>query len=290
MPSARRGRLAGRVAIVTGGSSGLGRAGARRFAEEGARVAIGALQPGQGADVAREIGRAGGEAFYLDTDVRSASAVAALVAAAEDRWGRVDILYASAGVMPVGTVQDTSEEDYQLAVDVNLGGCFRLARSGIPALARAGGGSVILTGSELGLVGAKETAAYCAAKGGVVNLTRALAVDSAPLGIRVNCLCPGPVDTPMLQDWYAAGDRAELEERQVRPIPLGRVGKPEEIAEAVLFLASDASSFMTGAMLTVDGGATSWYGLLELLCFCLAAQPWNPATSKRKKSEETPCS
>lgn len=261
MPGKQGGRLAGRVAVVTGGSSGLGQAGARRFAAEGARVAIGALQPERGADLVSEIGEAGGEALYLDTDVRSADAVEALVAAVEGRWGHVDVLYASAGVMPTGAAQDTSEEDYQLAVDVNLGGCFRLARFGIPALARAGGGSVILTGSELGLVGAKETAAYCAAKGGVVNLTRALAVDSAPLGIRVNCLCPGPVDTPMLRAWYATGDPAELEERQVRPVPLGRVGQPEEIAEAALFLASDASSFMTGAMLTVDGGATSWYGL-----------------------------
>lgn len=174
---------------------------------------------------------------------------------------RVDLLYASAGVMPTGSAPETSEDDYQLAVDVNLGGCFRLARYGIPALARAGGGSVILTGSEIGLVGAARTAAYCAAKGGVINLTRALAIDSAPLGIRVNCLCPGPIDAPMLRAWYQTGDPAELEERQVSPILLQRTGRPEEIAEAALFLASDASSFMTGAVLTVDGGATSWYGL-----------------------------
>jgi NAD(P)-dependent dehydrogenase (short-subunit alcohol dehydrogenase family) len=252
------GRLAGRVAVVTGGSSGLGRAGVLRFAAEGAKVAIGALQPAAGAELAAQLGP---DAFYLDTDVRRGTDVERLVAAAEERWGHVGILYASAGVMPVGTAPDTPEEDYQLAVDVNLGGCFRLAKYGIPALARAGGGSVILTGSELGLVGAAATAAYCAAKGGVVNLTRALAVDCAPLGIRVNCLCPGPVDTPMLRGWYATGDAAELEKRQVTPIPLGRVGKPEELAEAALFLAGDSSSYMTGAMLTVDGGATSWYGL-----------------------------
>jgi NAD(P)-dependent dehydrogenase (short-subunit alcohol dehydrogenase family) len=255
------GKLAGRVAIVTGGSSGLGRAGVLRFADEGARVAIGALQPAQGAELAAQITGSGGDAFYLDTDVRRAADVEALVAAAEDRWGRVDILYASAGVMTVGTAPETSEEDYQLAVDVNLGGCFRLAKYGIPALVRAGGGAVILTASELGLVGAAATAAYCAAKGGVVNLTRALAVDCAPLGIRVNCLCPGAIDTPMLRGWYATGDPVELEKRQVTPIPLGRVGKPGEIAEAALFLAGDSSSYMTGAMLTIDGGATSWYGL-----------------------------
>jgi NAD(P)-dependent dehydrogenase (short-subunit alcohol dehydrogenase family) len=121
---------------------------------------------------------------------------------------------------------------------------------------------VILTASELGLVGAAESAAYCASKGGVVNLTRALAIDSASLGVRVNCLCPGPIDTPMLRGWYATGaDPVAFERRQVEPVLLKRHGRPEEIADAALFLASDSSSFMTGAMLTVDGGATSWYGL-----------------------------
>jgi NAD(P)-dependent dehydrogenase (short-subunit alcohol dehydrogenase family) len=255
------GGLEGRVAVITGGSSGLGRAGAKRFAAAGAKVAIGALQPGQGADVAGEITAAGGEAFYQDTDVRNPADVEALVTAAERRWGRIDVLYASAGVMPVGSAPDTSEDDYQLAVDVNLGGCFRLAKYGIPALARAGGGSVVLTGSEIGIRGASGAAAYCASKGAVVNLTRALAIDSAPLGVRVNCLCPGPIDTPMLRAWFQTGDPAELERTQIAPLLLGRLGRPEEIAEAAFFLASDASSYMTGAVFVVDGGATCWYGL-----------------------------
>jgi NAD(P)-dependent dehydrogenase (short-subunit alcohol dehydrogenase family) len=249
------------VAVITGGSSGLGRAGARRFAAAGAKVAIGALQPDQGAEVAGEITAAGGEAFYQDTDVRNPADVEALVSAAERRWGRIDVLYASAGVMPVGSAPDTSEDDYQLAVDVNLGGCFRLAKYGIPALARAGGGSVVLTGSEIGIRGASGAAAYCASKGAVVNLTRALAIDSAPLGVRVNCLCPGPIDTPMLRAWFQTGDPGELERTQVAPLLLGRLGRPEEIAEAAFFLASDASSYMTGAVFVVDGGATCWYGL-----------------------------
>ncbi|HEY7012710.1 MAG TPA: glucose 1-dehydrogenase [Streptosporangiaceae bacterium] len=255
------GRLQGRVAVVTGGSSGLGRAGALRFAAEGARVAIGSVQPDQGAAVVAEIEAAGGEATFLETDVRRPDDVAALVAGAEQRWGRIDVLYASAGVMTIGTAEETSEDTYQLAVDVNLGGCFRLAKFGIPALARAGGGSVILTASELGLVGASSAAAYCAAKGGVVNLTRALAIDAAPQQVRVNCLCPGPIDTPMMQGWYETGDRAELERIQVTPILLKRIGRPREIADAALFLATDESSFVTGATLAVDGGATAWYGL-----------------------------
>jgi NAD(P)-dependent dehydrogenase (short-subunit alcohol dehydrogenase family) len=255
------GRLQGRVAVVTGGSSGLGRAGALRFAAEGARVAVGSVQPEQGAAVVAEIEAAGGEATFFETDVRRPDDVAALIAGTEQRWGRIDVLYASAGVMTTGTAEETSEENFQLAVDVNLGGCFRLAKFGIPALARAGGGSVILTASELGLVGASSAAAYCAAKGGVVNLTRALAIDAAPQHVRVNCLCPGPIDTPMMQGWYQTGDPAELERIQVTPILLKRIGRPREIADAALFLATDESSFMTGATLAVDGGATAWYGL-----------------------------
>jgi NAD(P)-dependent dehydrogenase (short-subunit alcohol dehydrogenase family) len=255
------GRLQGRVAVVTGGSSGLGRAGALRFAAEGARVAIGSVQPEQGAAVVAEIEAAGGEATFLETDVRRPDDVAALVAGTEQRWGRIDVLYASAGVMTTGTAEATSEDTYQLAVDVNLGGCFRLAKFGIPALARAGGGSVILTASELGLVGASSAAAYCAAKGGVVNLTRALAIDAAPQQVRVNALCPGPIDTPMMQGWYQTGDPVELEKIQVTPLLLKRIGRPREIADAALFLATDESSFMTGTTLVVDGGATAWYGL-----------------------------
>ncbi len=255
------GRLQGRVAVVTGGSSGLGRAGALRFAAEGARVAIGSVQPEQGAAVVAEIEAAGGEATFQETDVRRPDDVAALVAGTEQRWGRIDVLYASAGVMTTGTAEETSEDTYQLAVDVNLGGCFRLAKFGIPALARAGGGSVILTASELGLVGASSAAAYCAAKGGVVNLTRALAIDAAPQQVRVNALCPGPIDTPMMQGWYQTGDPVELEKIQVTPLLLKRIGRPREIADAALFLATAESSFMTGTTLVVDGGATAWYGL-----------------------------
>jgi NAD(P)-dependent dehydrogenase (short-subunit alcohol dehydrogenase family) len=224
-------------------------------------VAIASNEPEAGDAVAAGIVEGGGEAVFVATDVRSPGDVERLVRSTEERWGRIDVLYSCAGVMPIGTAPETSEEDYQLAVDVNLGGTFRLARYGIPALARAGGGSVVLTASEIGLVGATRAAAYCASKGGVVNLTRALAVDSAPLGVRVNCLCPGPIDTPMLRSWFASGDEAELRRIQTEPIPMGRIGRAEEVAEAALFLASDASSYMTGSVMVVDGGVTASYGL-----------------------------
>lgn len=256
------GRLAGKVAVVTGGTSGLGRAGAIRFAREGAQVAVASRREEEGLQVVDEISSAGGEAVFLRTDVRVSKDVEALVAQAEARFGKVDVLYASAGVMLTGTAPETSDEVYEQVMDVNVGGSFRLTRYGIPALERAGGGSIVLTASELGLVGASEAVAYCASKGAVVNMTRALAIDCGGLGIRVNCLCPGPIDTPMLRDWFDAGDDpAELERRQTEPVLLKRVGRPEEIAETALFLASEASSFMTGAVIVADGGATAWYGL-----------------------------
>lgn len=251
-----------KVAVITGGNSGLGRAGAVRFAEEGASVAIGALDSDEGEDAVRSVEKFGGRAFFQRTDVRQPDDVAALVAATEERWGRIDVLYASAGVMLTGQAPETSEQDYQTVVDVNLGGCFRLAKFGIGALQRAGGGAIVLTASELGLVGASATAAYCASKGAVVNLTRALAIDCAPHGIRVNCLCPGPIDTPMLRGWFEAGDDPDARLRsQTEPVLLKRVGESKEVAEAALFLASSASSFMTGSIMVVDGGATAWYGL-----------------------------
>ena len=256
------GRLAHKVAVITGATSGLGRAGALRFADEGAKVVAASRREFEGAEVVSAIEAAGGQAVFIKCDVANPSDVEALIAAAEARFGFVNILYASAGVMPTGTAPDTSEDDWHLAIDVNLGGAFWLAKYGIPALERAGGGSIVLTASELGLVGARQAAAYCAAKGGVVNLTRALAVDCGHLGIRVNCLCPGPIDTPMLRGWFdAAPDHDLAAQTQTDPVPLGRVGQPGEIADAAVHLASDASSYMTGSIMVVDGGATAWYGL-----------------------------
>jgi NAD(P)-dependent dehydrogenase (short-subunit alcohol dehydrogenase family) len=172
------------------------------------------------------------------------------------------VLYANAGVLESGTAPETSLETWQRIIDVNLSGQFHLVKYGIPALVEAGGGSIILTASELGLVGASECVAYCAAKGGVVNMTRALAIDCAPHGIRVNCICPGPIRTNMIERFFAeADDRDEVERRQIEPVLLKRLGEPEEIARTAVHLASDESSYTTGAIHVVDGGITTGYGL-----------------------------
>ncbi len=256
-------RLEGKAGIITGGTSGIGRAAALAFTREGAGVAIAGRRREEGHRVVDDIEReALGEALFVETDVARPEDIERLVEEADSRFGRLDFLYSNAGVLASGTAPETADEVWRQVIDVNLSGPFNLAKYGVPALIRSGGGSIILTASELGLVGASSTVAYCAAKGGVVNMTRAIAIDCAPHGIRVNCLCPGPVETPMLSDWFAsAPDPEALEAAQRKPILLGRMGRAEEIAEAALFLASDASSFMTGAILVVDGGATAWYGL-----------------------------
>lgn len=256
------GRLDGKVAIITGGSSGIGAATCRLFAQAGARVVVAARREVEGEAVADEIRTASGDAIFIRTDVARAEDVERLVTSTEDRLGRVDILVSCAGIMLTGQAPDTSLETWRQTIDTNLAGPFHLAKYGIPALRRAGGGSIVLVASELGLVGARDAVAYCAAKGGLINMARALAVDHAREGIRVNALCPGPIDTPMLRQFFDGADDPEtLERTQLEPIPLGRWGTPEELARAALFLASDASSYMTGSVMVSDGGATAWYGL-----------------------------
>jgi NAD(P)-dependent dehydrogenase (short-subunit alcohol dehydrogenase family) len=257
------GRLEGKVALITGGTSGIGRAGATRFCREGASVVVGALDDGRADEVLTSLQEEGsGDAFFVPTDVRNPLDVERLVESAVSRFGRLDVVYSNAGYMETGTATETSDEVWRQMIEVNLTGQFNVARQALPALTEGGNGSLIFTASDLGLVGAREIVAYCAAKGGVVNMTRAIAVDSTPHGVRVNCLCPGPVDTPMIQRWFEeAEDPDALKATQLEPVLTGRFADPDEIASAALFLASDDSSFMTGATLVVDGGVTCWYGL-----------------------------
>ena len=251
-----------KVAVVTGATSGIGREICLRFARAGAHVVAAGRREAEGLEVVAAIHAGGGSSRFVATDVTDPEQVARLMATTEDVEGQVNVLVSAAGLMSTGTAPDTSLDLWRATIETNLGGPFYLAKYGIPALLRAGGGTMVVIASELGIVGAREAVAYCAAKGGLVNMVRALAVDNAPLGVRVNCLCPGPIDTPMLRDWLAgAADPAGQQRDQQRAIPLGRFGRADEIAEAALFLASDASSFLAGSIVVADGGATAWYGL-----------------------------
>jgi NAD(P)-dependent dehydrogenase (short-subunit alcohol dehydrogenase family) len=254
--------LEGKVAVVTGGTSGIGREICLRFARAGARVVAAGRRSDAGAGVVDEIKAAGGDAQFVEADVTDPEQVARLIGSAEEAFGQVNVLVSAAGVMLLGSAPETSVDVWRTTIETNLSGPFYLAKHGIPALLRAGGGTMVVIASELGLVGAREAAAYCAAKGGLVNMVRAMAVDHAPQGVRINCLCPGPIDTPLLQGWFDAGSDPEARKRQqVEPVPLGRLGRVDEIAEAALFLASDASSYFAGSIVVADGGATAWYGL-----------------------------
>jgi meso-butanediol dehydrogenase / (S,S)-butanediol dehydrogenase / diacetyl reductase len=253
------GRLSGMATVVTGAASGIGAAAAELFAAEGAQVVVADRDVESGRTVAKTIVAAGHDARFVPTDVADPSQVEAMIAASLDAWGKIDVLFSNAGAQFEGTALETTHAEFMRALEVNLASHFSVARHGIPALAAAGGGSLIFTASELGLVGTAHTVSYCTAKAGVINMTRALAIDCAPMGIRVNCIAPGPVDTPMLAGWLT-GDPQRLA-AQLKPILLGRLGTPQEIARGALFLASSDSSFMTGAQLVLDGGATCWYGL-----------------------------
>lgn len=248
------GALAGKVAIVSGAGAGIGRASAHLFAREGASVGILDIRP-DGTAVAEEIRKAGGRAFFVECDVARAGDCRAAVERAVREFGALHILFNNAGIVRRASVVESSEEDWDRVIDVNLKGMFLLSRFAVPEIARAGGGSIINMGSGWGLKAGARAAAYCASKGAVVQLTRAMAIDHGAQKIRVNCLCPGDTDTQMLRDEARQLDEP-LEEflAHAAARPLRRIGSPEEIARAALYLASDASAFVSGTTLVVDGG------------------------------------
>jgi NAD(P)-dependent dehydrogenase (short-subunit alcohol dehydrogenase family) len=245
--------LAGKCSLITGASSGIGAATARRFAAEGARLFLTGLDGDAGAVLAGEITAAGGTAHFLAGDLADAAFRDSLVGEAVARLGRLDVLVNNAGLIRRGTAPDMSTEDWTLVMAVNLDAVFFLCRDAIPVMKRQGGGSIVNTASELAFTAARHAAAYCASKGGVLQLTRAMAVDHARDGIRINAICPGPVDSAMLRGGRDDGSLAAIAEE----IPMGRLGRPDEIAAAIAFLASDDASFMTGAALLADGGVTA---------------------------------
>ena len=247
--------LEGQVAVITGAASGIGRGIAIRLAEMGAAVVLLDIDQQKGKEATSEMSRRGGEALFISADVRSAQDCKRAIAETLQAFGKIDILCNNAGVAIRKSVECLTEDEWDLAVDVTLKGVFLLSREAIPHMMRAGGGSVINTASGWGLKGGPQAASYCAAKGGVVNLTRAMAIDYGKNNIRVNCVCPGDVDTPMLHSECAQlGEKPDVFMKDAAARPLGRVGTPEDVANAVLFLASPMSAWVTGACLVVDGG------------------------------------
>lgn len=249
-------RLEGKVAIITGAKSGIGFATALRFASEGAKVVVADIRDAQQA--AREIARDGAEVVFMRVDVSDALQVQTLIQETLAACGRLDVLVNNAGIGLAKTVTDTTEAEWNRLTDVNLKGVFLCSRAAIPVMRPQGGGVIVNVASELGLVGGTEIAAYSASKGGVVQLTKSMAIDHASDRIRVNCVCPGPVATPLLEATIENSSDPEQERRSiVEKTLLKRVGQPEEIANVILFLASEESSYGTGSIVVVDGGWTS---------------------------------
>ena len=246
--------MKGRVAVVTGAASGIGRATAELFAAEGARVLAVDINP-DGEAAARVIEASGGEVAFVQADVARDSECEAVVSAALQVHGGIDVLVNCAGVVRRATVLETSETDWDHVMDVNVKAVYLLARETIPVMIERGGGVIVNIASGWGLAAGPRAAAYCASKGAVVQLTKAMAIDHAVHGIRVNCVCPGDVDTPMLAQEAAELDAdTEAFYRDAADRPMGRVGNAAEIAEAVLFLVGAGSRYITGTSLVIDGG------------------------------------
>ena len=252
-------RLKDKVALITGSGSGIGRESALLFAREGAKVLVVDLKEELGKKTVEEIKKTNGEASFFRADVSNANEVQAMIQHAEDTLGELNVLFNNAGIFPDkdGSVLDTEEDVWDLVLQVNLKGVFLGCKYGIPALQRAGGGSIINTASFVALMGAATSQiAYKASKGGVLAMTREIAVEFARQNIRANALCPGPVETPLLQ---ALLSDPEKRQRRLVHIPPGRFAQATDIAQAALFLASDESSYINGTAFSVDGGITAAY-------------------------------
>ena len=250
-------KLKGRVALITGGTEGIGLATARLFLQEGAKVAISSRSSEKGARAVAELTESG-EVTFVRADVSVEGDASMMVESVVSKYGRIDIVFNNAGVFVERTVEQTTEEEWDRLIDTNLKGTFLVSKHAIPHMKAQGGGVIINNSSDAGLVGNRLSAAYCASKGGVTLLTKAMALDHAKDNIRVNCVNPGVVDTPMVaQEADLSGDPKKYMKQMGKDHPMGRIGRPEEVAKAVLFLAADDSSFVTGAALSVDGGITA---------------------------------
>lgn len=244
----------GKSVLVTGASSGIGEAIARRFAGLGADLLLTGRRGLSPADIAGRYPAQGGAVHYLAADVTAPETADRLVAQAVERFGGLDVLVNNAGILFRGTALECTDDEWAATLSTNVTSVFRLSRAALRVMTARGSGAIVNVASDWGLVGARGAAAYGASKGAVVQLTRSMALDHAAQGVRVNAVCPGDTDTRMLDGAVSGLPRATLLDRLGEAIPLGRVGRPAEIADAVCFLASDQSSFITGATLAVDGG------------------------------------
>ena len=247
-------RLQNKIAIVTGGGSGIGRGISEMFSREGAKVMVVDWEVTGGMEVIAQIKDAGGEAMFLKVDVSRAMDTRNMVRTAVETWGKLDILVNNAGIVRVGSVIETSEDEWDEVLNINLKGVFLCSKFAIPEMIRTGSGTIINIASVGGLVGPAELAAYGSAKAGVINLTRQMAVDFGPEGIRVNCISPGTIVTEMHQAFYSAEEKDAVLAEWASTKPLRKVGYPKDIAYAAIYLASDESAFVTGTNLIVDGG------------------------------------
>jgi len=256
-----RGVLNGKVALITGGASGIGRATALLFAREGAMVAVVDVDELEGQTIVQTIIDNGGRAIFLRGDVTKSADCQLALRRTVEQLGKLDVLFNNAGIIRRASVVKTSEEEWNLVMETNVKSVFLLSKYAIPIMAEAGGGVIINTASGWGLVGGRNAASYCASKGAVVLLTKAMALDHGAQNIRVNCICPGSTDTSMLRNEAKQLSKPEKQfTAESAQRPLQRIGRPEEIAQAALYLASDASSFVTGIALVVDGGGLAGSG------------------------------
>ncbi len=246
------------MAFITGGGTGIGRACALAFVREGAKVGLAGRRIEPLSAVAAEISSAGGSAVAIQCDVTKTEQVERAVRELAERYGLLNVVVNNAGAMAPGNAEQTSEAHWDMMVDINLKGTFLVSRAALRHLRRAGGGSIINIGSVYGLVGAKQRAAYAAAKGGVTMLTRAMAMDHAHEKIRVNCICPSLVETEIARELFArAPNPEEARKQRIAMIPMGRAASPEEVAHLAVYLASEESAWVTGAALPIDGGQSA---------------------------------
>ncbi len=248
----------GKVALVTGAGSGIGRATALAFAREGARVVVADMDAAGGAETVRMIGAAEGEAQFVECNVASEASVEALVAACMDSFGRLDCAHNNAGIgAPAAPLHETSRSSFEHVLKVNLTGVWLCLKHEVPVMLAQGGGAIVNTASLAGLIGFPLNVAYSASKHAVIGITRTAALEYAASGIRVNAVCPAFVRTPMVEGYVMQAAAHTSMDRLARMQPMGRLGTPEEVAEAVIWLCSDAAAFITGIALPIDGGTTA---------------------------------